>query len=621
MDFFNTQEQSRRTTRRLMILFGLAVITIVIAVTLVGGFLLGAFQSYDDGSRLVQVQPDWTSLALVAFGTGLFIGLASLYRTARLRQGGGAVARALGGTEIASDTSDPLRRRLINVVEEMSIASGVPVPEIFVLEREPGINAFAAGFNPNDAAIAVTQGTLEHLSRDELQGVVGHEFSHILNGDMRINMRLIGVLYGILVLSLIGRLLLRGGRFASVSRRRGNGGAPLVILGLALAVIGSIGVLFGRLIKAGVSRQREYLADASAVQFTRDPSGLAGALKKIGGFGSNLDATDGEEVAHMLFSRGANAFRGWFATHPPLEQRIRALDPQFAAETPSRDPQHQAATPELPVSGLAAGLAGRADQPTAAELHHASRLHASMPSSLADAAHAREGSFLLIVALALNSDQRQRSAQLGLLRSRLGQQRADLCERLSNELSAAGVEVRLPLLEMAFPRVKDRPASQLEFLLALINELIAMDDRLEPFELALVRTFESYLAEQPEFRTGAKTLVADRRQVETASVDLIVGLAAFSHTESQQRHEAVQRGLQALGADHSTQALQPERNLERLDAALSVLATASLDARRRALVAAYACVSADNHINLEEGELFRAIAAVLGCPLPPFAKH
>lgn len=621
MDFFSAQEQSRRTTRRLVVLFGLAVVAIVLAVTLVLGFLLGAFQAYTQGTSSGQPQLDWVVLVLIAFGTGLFIGLASLYRTARLRQGGGAVARAMGGTEIASDTNDPLRRRLINVVEEMSIASGVPVPEIFVLEREPGINAFAAGFSPNDAAVAVTQGTLEHLSRDELQGVIGHEFSHILNGDMRINMRLIGVLYGILILSLIGRLLLRGGRFARVSRQRGKGSAPLVLFGLALAVIGSIGVLFGRLIKAGVSRQREYLADASAVQFTRDPSGLAGALKKIGGFGSHLDATDSEEVAHMLFSRGASAFRGWFATHPPLEERIKVLDPQFAAEKTSGTGLTSAPQTELPVAGIAAGLTGRADSPTSAELAQANQLHSAIPSALADAAHAREGSYLLTIALALNGDTQHRNTQLGLLRNRLGQQRTSYCERLSDELATAGVKVRLPLLEMAFPRVKDRPANQLQFLLALINELIGLDNRVEPFELALVRTLESYLREQPEFPPIGKQIVANKRQIQSASVDLVVGLAAYSHDDPQHRRDAAQRGLKALGTRAPAKQPEPERNLERLDAALSILATAPFDARRRTLVAAYASISADDHINLEEGELFRAVAAVLGCPLPPFTNR
>ena len=232
-----------------------------------------------------------------------------------------------GGTAIHGDDPDPLHQRLVNVVEEMAIASGLPVPEIFVLEHEAGINAFAAGLTHNDAAIAVTRGSLERLDRAELQGVVAHEFSHILNGDMRLNQRLIGFSFGILVLWLMGRWLLRSMRFAGRSRNKGASAA--VLIGIALSVIGGIGVFFSRLIKAAVARHRERLADASAVQFTRDTTGLAGALKKIGGFTAHLSSVETEEVAHMLFGRGRPSYRGFFATHPPLVDRIRALEPSF----------------------------------------------------------------------------------------------------------------------------------------------------------------------------------------------------------------------------------------------------------------------------------------------------
>ena len=215
----------------------------------------------------------------------------------------------------------------------MAIASGMPVPDIYVLEQESGINAFAAGYTPGDAAIAVTRGTLELLDREELQGVIGHEFSHILNGDMRLNIRLMGVLFGIMVLGLIGRMILRSGHHASiVSSRRGRGAPAVLIIGLGLAILGGIGVFVARAIKASISRQREFLADASAVQFTRQTDGLASALKKIGGYeeGSHLQAADPEEVSHMLFGTGSR-LSGMFATHPPLTERIQALDPHFKA--------------------------------------------------------------------------------------------------------------------------------------------------------------------------------------------------------------------------------------------------------------------------------------------------
>ena len=325
MNFFEQQDKARRQTRVLVGLFALAVIGIILAVN---ALVLAVFGVQDIG-RLASGETGILRENLGLIGassliTGAVIGLASLFRSLQLRGGGGEVARELGGTLIEPDTTDPLRRRLRNVVEEMAIASGIPVPEIYVLEQEQGINAFAAGYSTSDAAVAVTRGTLEHLNRDELQGVIAHEFSHIFNGDMRLNIRLIGILFGILVVSIIGRRLLFTARFTRSSRNA----APAVFIGLAVVVIGYIGLFFGRWIKAAVSRQREYLADASAVQFTRHPDGIGGALKKIGALAaSSFMTTDSEEVGHMLFARGMG--RQMFATHPPLEKRIQAIDPAF----------------------------------------------------------------------------------------------------------------------------------------------------------------------------------------------------------------------------------------------------------------------------------------------------
>ncbi len=238
--------------------------------------------------------------------------------------GGSAVAESLDGRLIASNTNDPDERKLLNVVEEMSIASGVPMPKVYVLDNEDGINAFAAGHTPSDAAVAVTRNCMTKLSRDELQGVIGHEFSHILNGDMRLNIRLIGILFGIFCIATIGRILL----YTRSSNSRDKN--PLPIIGLLLLVIGSLGVFFGRLIQAAVSRQREFLADASSVQFTRNPAGLSGALQKIGGYGSLMESPHASDASHLFFASGlTDSFFGAMATHPPLDARIRAIDPNW----------------------------------------------------------------------------------------------------------------------------------------------------------------------------------------------------------------------------------------------------------------------------------------------------
>ena len=199
VNFFERQRQVRRMSTRLVILFVVAVIGIIAAVDLAAA--LAFSRSADTPGQLVGILVVTSLLTLVA------IVLAAGFRMIGLRGGGGVVARELGGVLVPQDTADPQLRRLRNVVEEIAIASGVPVPEIYLLPNERGINAFAAGWSTSDAAVAVTRGALERLNRAELQGVIAHEFSHVVNGDMRLNIRLMGLLFGILFLSVIGRTL------------------------------------------------------------------------------------------------------------------------------------------------------------------------------------------------------------------------------------------------------------------------------------------------------------------------------------------------------------------------------------------------------------------------------
>jgi len=252
--------------------------------------------------------------------------IASAVRLRHLNDGGGAIAARMGGREIDFSPSKPDEQRLRNVVEEMAIASTVPVPRIFVLDDEASINAFAAGSDTDDCAIAVSAGALQHLDRDELQGVVAHEFSHILNGDMRLNVRLMALLFGLFAVTVAGRVLFHIGRASRSSRAS----LPIFLAGAALLLVGSIGLLAGRVIQAAISRSRERLADASAVQFTRQQRGLADALKKIAAHprGARLQNPHAGEVAHMLFGDGISRTH-WLSTHPPLLERIQALEPGF----------------------------------------------------------------------------------------------------------------------------------------------------------------------------------------------------------------------------------------------------------------------------------------------------
>ena len=300
MDFFARQDQARKKTKLLVFYFVVAVILIVALNYLVALVVFSGAQArqhrddrYEAATPLVLWNPPvflgatLITLAIVSIG--------SVFKISQLAGGGSVVAESMGGRLVNSNTTDPDERKLLNVVEEMAIASGVPMPQVYVLDNEEGINAFAAGHTTGDAAVGVTRSCITKLSRDELQGVIGHEFSHILNGDMRLNIQLMGVLFGILCLATIGRILLyvRGGN----SRDKNM----LPIIGIALLIIGSVGVFFGRLIQAAVSRQREFLADASSVQFTRNPAGLSGALQKIGGYGSKMESPNAPDAGHLVF--------------------------------------------------------------------------------------------------------------------------------------------------------------------------------------------------------------------------------------------------------------------------------------------------------------------------------
>jgi Zn-dependent protease with chaperone function len=358
MDFFESQDRARRKS-------GLLVLYFVIAVVLMIASLYAAAVAVFGFTIRGQVEAEpihWFQPVILLTVTGItlaIIGLGSLYKIAELRSGGESVAAMLGGRRISTNTDDLAERQLLNVVEEMALASGVAVPAVYVMDNEPGINAFAAGFTPDDAVVSVNRGTLEYLTRDELQGVIAHEFSHILNGDMRFNIRLIGLLHGILLLGIIGYYLMRFSGTSGRSNRSGKGGGQLVLLGLAAFVIGYVGLFFGRLIKAAVTRQREYLADASAVQFTRNPDGIGGALKKIGGLaaGSYMDTPEAESASHMFFGSGFRRMSfSIFATHPPLDERIRRIDPRFDGRFPQVQPvrigREPAPPPRPPKTGF-----------------------------------------------------------------------------------------------------------------------------------------------------------------------------------------------------------------------------------------------------------------------------
>ncbi len=640
MNFFDAQDQARRTTRRLVFVYVLATILIVLGVTLIVGVAL--FNFTEAGYTVTAsdfLERQAPILIATAILTSLFILGATAYKTAALSSGGGRVAVEMGGTLVPSDVRDPLRRRLRNVVEEMAIASGMPVPDIYVLEQEHGINAFAAGYAPGDAAIAVTRGTLELLDRNELQGVIGHEFSHILNGDMRLNIRLMGVLFGIMVLGLMGRTILRGGRHASiVSSRRGKGAPVILVIGLGLTVLGAIGVFFARAIKASVSRQREYLADASAVQFTRQTEGLANALKKIGGYsgGSLLRATDPEEVSHMLFGTGAK-LSGMFATHPPLTERIQALDPNFKAsdypdvDTRLRSPVEDGAAFSAAHEGVTTALAGGSAAALSESIndmvgdpeneHVAFALHVrrSVPELLYDAAHSHELAYLLVVALILDSSGRATERQLKLAEEQLGRERTQLIRQYYEEISNTGAEYRLPLMGIAFPALKLRPAPQLSYLIDLAGRLIEVDGEIDLYEYCFYRILVSNLGQANDPSGRQKRRRVAREPVRRAAADLLRVIARHGHTDDAERRRAYAAGISVFGKWGRDFAYEADHkySVAVLDRSLEMLLSLNGDGKQMLLKAVTAVVMSDKTLSVAEAELIRAICASLDCPLPP----
>lgn len=664
MDFFGHQEQARRATRRLIVLFALAVLGIIAAIYVVAAAI---FVTQD--ARGGFWQPGL--LGIVALGVGAVVGLAMLWRTSQLRQGGPAVASMLGGRAVDHDTRDHGEKQLLNVVEEMAIASGVPVPRVFVLDGEPGLNAFAAGWGTRDAAVAVTRGLLDATDRDELQGVIAHEFSHVFHGDMRLNIRLMGVLFGIVCIATIGELIVRTvgrtGVRSSSSNKKGGGGAHIVIFGIALIAIGWIGVFFANLIKAAVSRQREFLADASAVAYTRNPRGIGLALARIGGLGSRIENGHAREASHMFFADGVKNWLGTLgATHPPIEQRIERVLPGFLRELRQQGARasggaaaamYAAAqhTPAPAVAGFAAGVgagapgagAGAAAGATAAaapargaratgsargvdpatvpgmvgELQpefvlRARELLAALPLDVLGAARDPQRVRALLYALLLGDGDR---AQLEFLQQR-SPELAHEARVLATELRRLDATVRLPLLELMVPALRRLPGTAIEALHADAHALAHADDRLTTFEFALLKAMQRYVP--PPGRTAQPKgrpiqLAAVPREVELV-LSVIAHAGAAGAADARAAGDAFAQGAMRF-VGMPPLALRPaaECDLRRLDDALDRLARLSPLAKKMLLTACAHAAGADGRIEPAEGELLRAFADLWECPMPP----
>ena len=636
MDFFEAQARAKQRSGRLIVLFVLAVLGTIAA--LYGATLLIlrlAGQSRPGGLW----QPEL--LGGVATTTVLVVGIAALVRWSQLQAGGTAVAERVGGRRIHPNTTNLRERTLLNVVEEMALASGVPVPAVYVLPGETAINAFAAGYSPADAAVAVTDGALARLDRDELQGVIAHEFSHILNGDMRINTRLSALVFGILAVSVIGRVILHSAarsRLAGSSRRSGKGGGGVILFlaaGLALLIVGYLGHLFGKLIQAAVSRQREFLADAAAVQFTRNPAGLSGALKKLGGgaLGGQLDAATAGEISHFCFAQNfRSSFGGLFATHPPLERRIRAIDPawngDFAAVPPLPARQHRpdlrAHTPASHpgVAGFAridpAALIGAAGQLSSANAQAGRAFLAALPDSLRDAAHEPASVAALCYALCLphSAPPDTLTPLLDLIAQRADAHTARRTADLHAELVSLPAAHRLPILQLATPALRELDPAACATLLDTLDALVHADGIIRPHEFALQKILTRTLGLASRPRDALHVLAPSE-----VSAELSLALSAAARIEAADAAAAAQAFARAAIEFNGLQpplAYQPAgpATFDALDLALEHLAHTPAPFRKRILGAFSTALTADSRLTLAEADLLRAFAAILDCPLP-----
>ena len=639
-DFFDRQDIARRNSTRLVILFVLAVLAIMASVDLLLAATMGYLARNPETGAI-----DWTLaadpqlLGLAVVGTLVLVGGGSLFKTAQLRGGGRIVAEQLGGRRLNPDTTVPSEQQLLNVVEEMAIASGTPAPPVYLLDQEEGINAFAAGFTPSDAVIGVTRGTAERLTRDELQGVIAHEFSHILNGDMRLNIRLIGLLHGILIIGLLGYFLLRMTAFSGHSARRSrqDGNAlPLLALGAGLMAVGFFGTFFGNLIKAAVSRQREFLADASAVQFTRLPEGLAGALKKIGGSvaGSLIQSPNAPEASHLFFSRATSGFSALFSTHPSLAERIRVIEPSWDGTFPTMAPDtdraivapHDAPGIMAVAAGGGAGLSvthaiEQVGQPGKAHLRYAANLIESLPASLVTAAHEPHGARAVVYALLLNRETEPQRRQVAHLSASADQGVYQETLQLARLIEPLDVRVRLPLLEIMLPALRALTPAQYRRFKQNVGELVQADDRIALFEWSLqrilLRDLETHYGTATPPRVRYHTLASLQPQCEV----LLSMLAHAGQRDVEAAQKAFERAWQSLKLPKTRLRSAEETGLDALDAALAALDEAAPRVKRQILHGAVTCITADRTVTATEAELVRAISASLGCPMPPLLLH
>lgn len=626
MNFFAHQDRARSTTRKLVFLFCLAVISLIVITSLLIIFTLSFTESSSGEINFDLALVTSDVFIFVSLGVITVVTLGSLFRLAQLRGGGKVVAEAMGGHLLNTGTRDADERKILNVVEEIAIASGTPVPPVYLME-DPAINAFAAGYNAQDAVIGITRGCIHQLSRDELQGVIAHEFSHIFNGDMRLNIRLMGLLYGIMVIGLIGYYIVRGSVYRRHSARSDKKGGGIVILGIGLLIVGYGGTFFGNIIKAAVSRQREYLADASAVQFTRNPDGIAGALKKIGAYkeGSNIKSADASEISHMLFSQGLKTqFTGLFATHPPLADRIARIDPYWKGDFTEHSSASTSAGTSTQISGFNTVTSPKSaidsiGEPGSAHIEMAATNLSSLPEEIIEDAHSSFGACMMMHCLLMElSSPETEKKQLAILADVLNSQQYSSLKAIRSQISWVNRDLFLTIIDLSLPALKQLSPIQYRTFMSHLSQLIVVDEDVSVFEWCIFKILR-YNLDQGS-KTKGKSVDLDSAGWSCEA--LLSVLSFIGNTDETEAAVAFNNSQTLLGLNKAISfKAEFKNNTEVLEKATDHLKNLKPLQKPKLLKAMACCINADGLVTSDEAELLRAVASLLDCPIPPLLNQ
>lgn len=663
MDFFESQELARRKTKWLVFLFALAVIAITISIFAVVVFAVSLANGAEGPDQIIDTALDWRLILAVMGGVLAIVGIGSASKMVELRSGGEAVAAMMGGRRIVGNAKELTDRKVANIVEEMALASGTPVPPVYILDSEQSINAFAAGYTVDDAVIGINRGTAEKLSREELQGVVAHEFSHILNGDMRMSLRMVAILNGILLISIIGGQILNFlSHTAHHSMRRsrddnngGNGGFIIVmyVVAIGLYLIGSIGLFFGRWIKSSISQQREYLADASAVQFTRIPDGIANALKTIGGAseGSTIKSANAEQISHMFFGSAKSNFL--FRTHPPLLKRIRAIDERFDGdfkthmierekrrrrrlETRDTDRKQQEEKKKklmdflpgsdrfgmfdkmnFPVNPLI--LIAGIGIPTEEDVEYSELLVDQIPEEFHEAVRDTFSARCVVFASLLSNEEQTCKKQLALIRENEAKGSLDATLRAKELYDKLPVHLRLGVFEIIQGTLSAMSPNQYPVFRNTVNDLIVADRVVDLFEFFLFHHLIVHLDRCFKTARTVQNKYTNLEGLKTEIAHVISVLACVGQRKESDQKMVFVASMKSLFEDakDTSDLFVPKWDHKALSRSLAKLAAATPTIKKKVLSAAVLAISHDKVLTVQEVELFRAMAESMDCPVPP----